>query len=85
MTRETIALHKQYGPIVRISPGCLAVDGSIGFPQIFQHKPGKSEWSKKRGFYHEGDEHSLIGGTHEVHRRLRRQLNHAFSDSSMYE
>lgn len=85
LPRETIALHAKYGPIVRISPNCLAVDGSIGFPQIFQHRPGKPEWSKQRGFYHEGDEMSLIGGTHEAHRRLRRQLNHAFSDGSMYE
>lgn len=85
MTRQTISLHRQYGPIVRLSPGCLAVDGSIAFPQIFQHKPGRQEWSKLHGFYHDGDHMSLIGGTHENHRRLRRQLNHAFSDSSMYE
>lgn len=85
LPRETIALHAKYGPIVRISPNCLAVDGSIGFPEIFQHRPGKLEWPKQRGFYHDGDEMSLIGGTHDNHRRLRRQLNHAFSDSSMYE
>lgn len=85
LVRESLKLHEKYGPIVRISPTALAVDGAIGFPQIFQHKPGRPEWPKQRGFYHPGDEHSLIGGTHENHRRLRRQLNHAFSDSSMYE
>lgn len=85
MARDTIALHKRYGPIMRIGPNSLAVDGSIGFPQIFQHRPGKLEWPKQRGFFHKGDEMSLIGGTDDNHRRLRRQLNHAFSDSSMYE
>lgn len=85
MTRNSIALHKKYGPIVRTAPNRLAIDGSIAFPQIFQHRPGKPEWIKHRGFYHDNDELSLIGGTHDVHKRLRRQLNHAFSDSSMYE
>lgn len=85
MARESGDLHKQYGPIVRIAPNTLAVDGSIAFPQVFQHRAGKLEWPKQRGFYHAHDEHSLIGGTQDAHRRLRRQLAHAFSDSSMYE
>lgn len=85
MARESIDLHQKYGPIVRISPNDLAVDGSVGFPQVFQHRPGKPEWPKHRGFYFDGDEVSLIAGGQEIHRRLRRQLNHAFSDASMYE
>lgn len=84
-TRESNDLHKKYGPIVRVAPDHLAVDGSIGWPQIFQHRPGKVEWPKKRGFYFPGDEMSLIGGNHDNHKRLRRQLNHAFSNESMYE
>lgn len=70
---------------MRIAPNYLAVDGAIAFPQIFQHRPGRPEWQKQRGFYHDHDELSLIGGTDDVHRRLRRQLAYAFSDSSMYE
>lgn len=85
MARETVDLHKRYGPIVRITPNSLAVDGGIGFPQVFQHRPGKPEWPKRPGFYHPHDELSLIGGRHDVHRRLRKQLAHAFSDASMYE
>lgn len=83
--KEALALHKKYGPIVRVSPSYLIVDGSIAYPEVFQYKPGKEEWPKLRGFYHEGDEDSLIGGTQHHHRRLRKQLNHAFSDASMYE
>lgn len=85
MALDSLSLHKKYGPIVRTSPNDLAIDGSIAFPQIFQHRPGKTEWQKQRGFYHEHDELSLIGGTDDVHRRLRRQLAYAFSDASMYE
>lgn len=83
--RESRDLHKKYGPIVRIAPDHLAVDGSIGWPQIFQHRPGKVEWPKQPGFYFPGDTQSLIGGDHDNHKRLRRQLNHAFSTDSMYE
>lgn len=83
--RESRDLHEKYGPIVRIAPDHLAVDGSIGWPQIFQHRPGKAEWPKQPGFYFPGDTQSLIGGDHENHKRLRRQLNHAFSTDSMYE
>lgn len=83
--RESRKLHEKYGPIVRIGPDHLAVDGSIGWPQIFQHRPGKAEWPKQPGFYFPGDTLSLIGGDHENHKRLRRQINHAFSTDSMYE
>lgn len=83
--RESRALHEKYGPIVRIAPDHLAVDGSVGWPQIFQHRPGKAEWLKQPGFYFPNDHLSLIGGDHENHKRLRRQLNHAFSTDSMYE
>lgn len=85
MPWETIDLHKKYGPIVRIAPNGLAVDGSIGFPQVYQHRPGKREWPKQPGFFHEGDEMALINSPDDLHRRLRRQLSHAFSDASMYE
>ncbi|KAG8159072.1 hypothetical protein KVR01_010733 [Diaporthe batatas] len=80
-----VDLHRKYGPIVRVAPNHLAVDGSIGWPQIYQHRPGKAEWGKQPDFFFPGDNKSLIGGDHENHRRLRRQLNHAFSTESMYE
>ncbi|POS69936.1 hypothetical protein DHEL01_v211671 [Diaporthe helianthi] len=85
LVRDSLDLHQKYGPIVRIAPDHLSVDGSIGWPQIFQHRPGKAEWSKVAGWYHPGDTQGLIGGTHDNHKRLRRQLNHAFSTESMYE
>ncbi|KAI3395888.1 hypothetical protein diail_673 [Diaporthe ilicicola] len=84
-TRESADLHRKYGPIVRVAPNHLAVDGSIGWPQIYQHRPGKPEWSKKTGWYFENDHLALIGAPHDNHKRLRRQLNHAFSTESMYE
>lgn len=85
--QHSVALHAQYGPIVRIGPNRLAVDGSIGFPEICQQKPGqgKAEWAKQKTWYFPGDHLSLVASDKELHRRLRRQLAHAFSDGSMYE
>lgn len=59
LTLESKTLYDKYGPIVRVAPDHLSVDGSIAWPQIFQHRPGKTEWPKQRGFYHPGDETSL--------------------------
>lgn len=59
LTLESKKLYDKYGPIVRVAPDHLSVDGSIAWPQIFQHRPGKTEWPKQRGFYHPGDEASL--------------------------
>lgn len=59
LTLESKTLYDKYGPIVRVAPDHLSVDGSIAWPQIFQHRPGKTEWPKQRGFYHPGDEASL--------------------------
>lgn len=59
LTLESKTLYDKYGPIVRVAPDHLSVDGSIAWPQIFQHRPGKTEWPKQRGFYHPGDESSL--------------------------
>ncbi|KAH8746512.1 cytochrome P450 [Diaporthe sp. PMI_573] len=78
-------LHEKYGPIVRVALDYLLVNSSLAWPQVFQHWPSKVEWLKQHGFYHPGDETSLIGGTHEHHKRLWCQLNHAFSTESMYE
>lgn len=59
LTLESKTLYDKYGPIVRVAPDHLSVDGSIAWPQVFQHRPGKTEWPKQRGFYHPGDEASL--------------------------
>lgn len=57
----SIDLHQRYGPIVRIGPKHLAVDRSIGFRDILQHRPGKQEWAKVKGWYFPGGYLSLLG------------------------
>lgn len=78
------ALHRKYGPVVRISPGQIAVDGSIGWSSVFSHSTSnKPEFSKPFEQYFAGDTTSLIGAPKERHRRMRRQLAHAFSASAL--
>ncbi|EXM20052.1 hypothetical protein RAB80_011678 [Fusarium oxysporum f. sp. vasinfectum] len=67
--REAAQLHRQYGPIVRIGPNHIAVDGSIGWPQVYGHQPGKAEFSKYPNFIFPGDGMSLIGAQKDDHRR----------------
>lgn len=78
-------LHRKYGPIVRIGPNHLALDGSIGWPQVYSHRTGKPEFSKFPKFLFKEDEISLLGAEKDVHRRQRRQLGYAFSDSALVE
>lgn len=80
--RLVAALHRKYGPIVRIGPNHLAVDGQVGWPQIFGHR--KEEFPKKSMPF-PGREDNLITASKEQHRRMRRQLSHAFSDSALLE
>ncbi|KAF7536019.1 hypothetical protein G7054_g4869 [Neopestalotiopsis clavispora] len=85
-TREVAKLHRRYGPIVRIGPNRIALDGSIGWPQVFAHKTGMPEFTKSPDFIFKGDSHSMIGSSStETHRRQRRTLAHAFSDAALKE
>lgn len=76
-------LHRKHGPIVRVGPDHLALDGSVAWPEVFGHKGDKEEFEKVPGFYFEGDIGGIIAAPRDVHRRQRRQLGHAFSDSAL--
>jgi cytochrome P450 len=76
-------LHHKYGPIVRVGPNHLAVDGSVGWPDVYGHKAGQEEFGKVPEFLFQGDTTALIAAPKDVHRRQRRQLAHAFSDSAL--
>lgn len=76
-------LHQKYGPIVRVGPDPLATDGSIGWPEVYGHKAGQRSLAKCPNFSFRGDATALIAAPKGVHRRQRRHLAHAFSDSAL--
>ncbi|KAF5019531.1 hypothetical protein F66182_8473 [Fusarium sp. NRRL 66182] len=80
--KDALKLHQKYGPIVRISPNRLAVDGSIGWSDIFAHRPGQPEFLKSADFYGTGRV-GLLPSLRDDHRRQRRLVSHAFSSASM--
>ncbi|KAI1814036.1 cytochrome P450 [Poronia punctata] len=84
--RRMPALHQKYGPIVRIAPNHLAMDGTVAWPDVYAHRSGgKQEFSRPPGLFFPGDHLSLLGAPREDHRRMRRQLAPAFSDGALNE
>lgn len=72
--------------MIRVGPDRLALDGSVGWPQVYARRPaGSGEYEKAPGFFNPGVELSIIAAPRDVHRRQRRQLAHAFSDAVMHE
>ncbi|RCI12828.1 hypothetical protein L249_0399 [Ophiocordyceps polyrhachis-furcata BCC 54312] len=83
--RDVVKLHRSYGPAVRIGPGIISLDGTIGWPEVYGHRAGggKVEFEKTpRPLLVDGHE-ILILASRNVHRRQRRQLAQAFSDSAL--
>jgi cytochrome P450 len=80
--RQTPLLHSRYGPVVRIGPNHISVDGSIGWSEVYGRRP---EFSKHLNYLFDQDHLCLIGAPRDVHRLQRRQLGHAFSDASLTE
>lgn len=81
-TRKMPALHRKYGPVVRIGPDHLAVDGSIAWPQVFGHRKGRQEFWRLPNMY-EKQQVNILTALRESHRRQRRQLAPAFGDSAL--
>ncbi|KAI6254216.1 hypothetical protein MCOR19_009266 [Pyricularia oryzae] len=87
-TWKVQGLHAKYGKIVRIGPNRLAVEGSIGWTDVYGHRPGgtETEFAKLQGFFGPVPDHGIIAAPNrEEHRRHRRALAHAFSDTAMHE
>lgn len=77
-------LHEQYGPMVRIAPNRLLVDGSVAFPEMFSRRPNEAEFAKTVEFY--GPKRvGIFSAFREDHRRQRRLMAHAFSESALTE
>jgi cytochrome P450 len=80
-------LHRIYGPIVRIGPNRLAIEGSVCWPEVYgaRSTSDEDEFSKIPGFAFPNDHLALLGANREDHRRQRRQLGHAFSAAALQE
>ena len=87
-TREAPDLQRKYGNIVRLGPNRLMVDGSIAWTQVFSLNAkihGMDEFSKVPNQLFPGDYKTIVAAPRDEHRRMRRQLNHAFSDAALKE
>ncbi|KAL8284314.1 hypothetical protein RB600_008943 [Gaeumannomyces tritici] len=82
-------LHRRYGNIVRIGPNDLAIDGSVGWADVCNYRPGQgqgAEFTKPRGYFWPGDDITLINAPNrEAHRRYRRAMAAGFKEGAMYE
>ncbi|KAK3388721.1 cytochrome P450 [Sordaria brevicollis] len=78
-------LHRQYGPIVRISPNSLSFSDPQAWKDIYGHRAhGEEEFAKPRVFYRlKTIPPSLLSETRENHSTLRRLMAHGFSERSM--
>ncbi|PQE23100.1 cytochrome P450 3A17 protein [Rutstroemia sp. NJR-2017a WRK4] len=85
-THKIAEFHKKYGPAVRVGPDRLALDGIIGWPEVYARRTGgNAEYEKAPRFFARGTEQAIISSPRDPHRRQRRQLGHAFSDAAMHE
>ncbi|KJZ75231.1 hypothetical protein HIM_05425 [Hirsutella minnesotensis 3608] len=83
---KTVAsLTRQYGPAVRIGPNHIALDGSIGWTEVYNRRErGDEELSKLFGGTVE-EMDNLFWAPREQHRRQRRQLGTALSASNLQQ
>jgi len=84
--RQVTDLHRQYGSIVRVGPNRVAVDGSIGYPEVYALRTkSKLEFPKVNNYISPKVSLTILGSSNEDHRRLRRQLGYAFSETALRE
>ncbi|TLD29184.1 hypothetical protein PspLS_04028 [Pyricularia sp. CBS 133598] len=81
---STTALHAKYGPMVRIAPNRISVDGSIGWPEVYMRRPNLPEFDKTTEAYQVG-RLGLLPALRDDHRRQRRTVAHAFSAGALKE
>ncbi|KXJ86403.1 cytochrome P450 [Microdochium bolleyi] len=87
MSIHGTSLHRKYGPMVRVGPDRVLVDGSIAWSQVHGRRSNSedTEFSKFAGTLFPDDHMSIIGANRETHRRQRRHMAHAFSAAAMHE
>ncbi|KAJ5801496.1 uncharacterized protein N7518_003564 [Penicillium psychrosexuale] len=82
---DILALHKQYGPILRIGPNELAFNTAQAFRDIYGARPGGC-FPKNRSQYvapANGVDHLVCAVDNATHARQKRLLAHAFSEKAL--
>ncbi|PSN65363.1 cytochrome P450 3A17 [Corynespora cassiicola Philippines] len=89
--RDVKSFHVKYGPIVRIGPNEIGVDGDPAWEDCFSLKrAGKPEFTRDQDFFDIQNDKtptnpSLFVTDRNGHRRQRRILAHAFSKAALSE
>jgi cytochrome P450 len=83
---KILAIHKQYGDVVRVAPNELSFTHADAWKEVYGHmKRGQHENGKDPKYLNEEIDKSLIAASRERHGPLRRTLSHAFSARAMAE
>ena len=81
-----IALHDQYGPIVRVAPDELAYTSSSAWNDIYGIRPNKPQNAKDLLLYapyRKGQAPEIVRSNDTDHARYRRLISHAFSPKAL--
>lgn len=87
--KNVLALHDQYGPIVRTGPTTLSFNTAQAFKDVYGFRQGVSQFPKDPKVYGSPmmSTRDAIGGflDNETHSRHRRLMSHGFSDRALRE
>lgn len=79
-------LHERYGTFVRVTPDRLLVEASVSNPEILGRAAARGpEFGKTFLFYGVDRPVGIASAVKDDHRRQRRLLAHAFSESALRE
>ncbi|KAJ1326743.1 aspirochlorine biosynthesis cytochrome P450 monooxygenase [Microdochium nivale] len=75
MSENAVQLHRKYGPIVRVGPDRVIIDGSIAWTQVFgvRSTSEADEFGKIPGYLIPNDHKSLIAAPPTIESRARKQ------------
>ncbi|KAI3542082.1 cytochrome P450 [Colletotrichum abscissum] len=83
--RKILALHQEYGPIVRVAPNELAYNSPDAWKDLHGHLKNGTGDHGRDPVATQDSRHGIIGANREDHSRFRRALSHGFSAQSMLE
>ncbi|ETS73397.1 hypothetical protein PFICI_15002 [Pestalotiopsis fici W106-1] len=79
-------LHDQYGPVVRYSPRDVSIITVDGWKKIYGHKNDSAKNFEKDHLLYDkpsSGHHTIMTVKNEDHKRMRRLLLHAFSETAL--